>query len=293
MTMQRFDYFETEHLNEVISTLAEYGSDAALLAGGTDLLNMIRTETVKPRVVINLKHVSTLGGITDSDEELRLGALTKIKELNNSSTISENYPSLREASNRLGSIQIRHLATVGGNLCRAAPCAETAPPLLVYGARVRINGPEGERILPLEEFFTGPGEIALTRGEVLTEVLIPHPAKRTGSAYLRHSVRELMDLALVNVAVLISLDEESKTITDARIALGSVAPTPIRARQAEETLRGQPINDAVINHAARVAAEESLPISDVRSSAEYRQSITRLLTRRTLETALNRINGGS
>jgi carbon-monoxide dehydrogenase medium subunit len=291
--MQRFDYLETEHLDEVISTLVEYGSDATLLAGGTDLLNMIRTGTVKPRIVINLKHVSSLSGINDSNGELRLRALTKIKALNSSSIISKTYPSLKEASNKLGSIQIRHLATVGGNLCRAAPCAETAPPLLVYGASIRINGPDGERILPLEDFFTGPGEVALKRGEVLTEVIIPAPETRTGSAYLRHSVRPLMDLALVNVAVLITLDDNTKTIKNARIALGSVAPTPMRARRAEEALRDQPISDSLILNAAEIATEESLPISDVRSSADYRHSITRLFARRALETAISRINGGS
>jgi carbon-monoxide dehydrogenase medium subunit len=290
--MQPFDYFDTEHLSEVISTLVEYGPEAVLLAGGTDLLNMIRTGSVKPGIVVNLKNVSDLVGIKNSDDNLRLGALTKIKEVENLAVIAERYPALSDAANRLGSIQIRHVATIGGNLCRAAPCAETAPPLLIYGAQVHIVGPDGERTMPLEDYFTGPGEIALTTGEILKEIEIPSPGKRSGTAYLRHSIRPLMDLALVNVAVSVTLDEDGKTFSDARIALGSVAPTPIRALQAEEALRGEQVSEATIKNAAKVAADESHPISDVRSSADYRQSITRLFTRRAIESALARVNGG-
>jgi carbon-monoxide dehydrogenase medium subunit len=291
MSIPSFDYSEPKQLSEAVSLLAGHDSDAALLAGGTDLLIMLRAGITKPKLVINLKQIPGLAGVNAENGGIRVGALTLIRSIETSALIRERLPALGEAAGCLGSLQIRHLATIGGNLCRAAPCAETAPPLLVYNALVCLVGPDGERAIPVGEFFTGPGQTNLTRGEVLTEIHIPQTPPRSGAAYLRHSVRPIMDLAIVNVAAFVALDGAGQSITDSRIVLGSVAPTPIRAIRAEQALNGQPISPAILDGAAKLAAEESQPISDVRSTDEYRRSMVRLFTRRALEKAVARATG--
>lgn len=271
--------------------LVERDSEAALLAGGTDLLIMLRAGIIKPKLVINLKQIPWLAGISAENGSTRLGAVTSVRSIETSALIRERLPALGEAAGCLGSLQIRHLATIGGNLCRAAPCAETAPPLMVYDAQVRLVGPDGERSIPAGDFFTGPGQTALTRGEILSEIHVPQTPPQSGAAYLRHSIRPVMDLAIVNVAVFVALDEAGQVITDSRIVLGSVAPTPIRAPRAEQALNGQPISPAILEEAAELASEESQPISDIRSTDEYRRSMVKLFTRRALDKAIARATG--
>ncbi len=291
MTIKPFDYREPYELNEAISVLSEYGSDAALLAGGTDLLILLKVNAVAPKVVINLKHIPGLIGINSENGKTRIGALTTIRAIEKSIFIQEKFPALGEAAGLLGSIQIRHLATLGGNLCRAAPCAETAPPLIALGACVSIVGPEGKRTIPLDSFFSGPGETILGSNEILTEIHIPTPSPKSGAAYFRHSIRPLMDLAIVNVAASLTLDDERKTFIDSRIVLGSVAPTVIRAKRAEALLHGQAIDNSTLKKAAKLAADESRPISDVRGSDFYRREMVSLFTQRALEKALERALG--
>lgn len=293
MSIPSFDYSEPKQLSEAVSVLAGRESDAALLAGGTDLLIMVRAGVIKPKLIVNLKQISGLTGISAENGSVRLGALTSIRSIETSALIRERLPALGEAAGCLGSLQIRHLATIGGNLCRAAPCAETAPPLIAYDAQMRLVGPDGERSIRAGEFFIAPGETSLAQGEVLTEVYVPKSPPRSGAAYLRHSVRPVMDLAVVNVAVFVALDGSRQSITDSRIVLGSVAPTPIRARRAEQALNGQPLLETTLDQAAELAAEESQPITDVRSTEEYRRSMVRLFTRRTLDKAIARALGGS
>lgn len=291
MSLPSFDYSEPKRLSEAVSMLAEPDSGSALLAGGTDLLIMLRAGIIKPKRVINLKQIPGLAGIHAENGSTRLGALTLVRSIETAALIRERFPALGEAAGCLGSLQIRHLATIGGNLCRAAPCAETAPPLLVYEAQVCLVGPDGERAIPVGEFFTGPGQTDLARGEVLTEIRIPPSPPRSGAAYFRHSVRLIMDLAIVNVAAFVVLDGTGQSIADSRIVLGSVAPTPIRATRAEQALSGQPISPAILEQAAELAAQESRPISDVRSTEDYRRSMVRLFTRRALEKAIARAIG--
>jgi len=293
MIIPSFDYSEPKQLSEAASILAGHGSDAVLLAGGTDLLIMLRNGIVKPKLVINLKQIAGLAGIQAENGSTRIGALTTVRSIEKSALIRERLPALSEAAGCLGSLQIRHLATIGGNLCRAAPCAESAPPLLIYDAEVCLVGPEGERVVPIGEFFTGPGQTDLTRGEILKEVRIPASPARSGAAYIRHSVRPIMDLAIVNVAAFVVLDGSGQAVTDSRIVLGSVAPTPIRATRAEQAFNGQTITPEILDQVAELAAEESQPITDVRSSDEYRRAMVRLFTRRTLEKAVARAIGES
>jgi len=191
----------------------------------------------------------------------------------------------------VGSRQTANMATVGGNLCNAAPSADTAPPLLVLGAKARILGPRGERLLPLEEFFLGPGRTVLEHGEVLVEVLLPPPLPRSASAYRRHTPRQCMDIAVVGVAAFLALDEAGEKIAEARIALGAVAPTPIRAHRAEALLVGRPASPEVLGEAALMAREEASPISDVRGSAQFRRYLVGVMTEAVLEEALSRARG--
>ncbi|MDP7643156.1 MAG: xanthine dehydrogenase family protein subunit M [Anaerolineales bacterium] len=291
MTLQPFDYLEPKSLDEANAALGEYGSKAALLAGGTDLLVMMKSRIVNPKVVVNLKRIPGLGGIAAENGNIRLGTLTSFLTITNSTLIRARLPALAEAAGWLGSVQTRYQATVGGNQCRAAPSADSPPALIVLGAQVHLVGLEGARTVPLDEFFTGPGQTILAPGEILTEIRVPTPTSASGAAYLRHSVRPLMDLAIVNVAAAVVLDEEGRSFTDVRIALGAVAPTPMRAQKAEAALRGQAVDEHLLDQAAELAAGEAQPISDVRSSAEYRRAMVRLLTRRALDRALARANG--
>jgi carbon-monoxide dehydrogenase medium subunit len=282
---------EPESLSEASSALIDYGHSAVLLAGGTDLLALMKAGALTPKTVINLKRIQGLDRLDAEKGEVRLGALTTIRAIEADPSLRSRLQALPEAAGCLGSIQIRYLATIGGNLCRAAPCSETAPPLIAYDARVRLAGPSGERWLPLEQFFTGPGTTALAPGEVLAEVSIPSPPVRSGAAYLRHGLRALMDLALVNVSAWLALEEDGSTCADVRIVLGSVAPTPIRARAAEDALRGRLLDAVSLAEAGVVAARESRPITDVRASADYRQQMVQLFVQRALHTALTRAKG--
>ncbi len=289
--MVRFEYLEPSTLQEVITILNQYGSQAKVLAGGTDLLTLLKERTLKPRFVVNIKHLTGMGGIIHAPGQgLRIGALTTIHTLETSTLLKEKYPALAQAAHLLGSPQVRNLATIGGNLCNAAPSAETAPPLLSFSASLRIAGPKGERILPLESFFTGPGITVLQDGELLIEVSFPEPPPGIGSVYLKHCPRGSMDIAVVGVAVRLALSSGNGKVEECRIGLGAVGPTPFRATGAEELLRGEKVTELLVQEVAKKAAAESRPISDIRGSAEYRSQMVRVLTARALRMAHERVH---
>ncbi len=276
---------EPASVAEALSLLASYGGRARALAGGTDLLVQIRNKAVKLEYVIDISLIPGLGYIRFDDKNgLALGALTTVRSLERSAELQQRYPVLSQAAGQLGSMAIRNVATIGGNLCNAAPSAENAPSLLGLDARVKIIGPESERTMPLEDFFTGPGKTALRPGELLTEIQVPPPAPHTRGVYLKHSIRGSIDLAITGVAAIVTLD--GRVCRDVKIALGAVAPTPLRARKAEEVLRGEKVTPALVEKAAAAAAEQCRPISDVRASAEYRREMVRVLTRLALTRAL-------
>jgi carbon-monoxide dehydrogenase medium subunit len=280
--MRRFEYFEPVSLAEASTLLARYGGRAQPLAGGTDLLVELKEQLRRADCVVNIKKIPGLDRLGfDPQAGLRIGALVTARALEVSTLIQEKYPSLLQAVRELGSIQVRNRATVVGNVCRASPSADTLPPLIADGATVSLHGPRGKRSLPLEEFFTGPGKTALALDELMTEIVVPAPAPRTGKFYIKHGRRKAMELATVGVAVTATED------SDVRIVLGAVAPTPIRARKAEALLRGKKIDGALIERAAQAALEESRPISNVRASAEYRREMVRVLTRRALTQAMD------
>jgi len=291
--LRAFEYHAPANLDEAISLLQQHGESARPLAGGTDLVVQMKESATKfplPSHLVSLLRLPELRGIEFSDSEgLRIGAGSTMTEVAESPVIRERYTAIAEGAALVGSIQTMNMATVGGNLCNAAPSADIAPPLIVFDAEAVIVGPSGRRSLPLEEYFLGPGKTALAPHELLAEVRVPVPSAGTGSAYARHTPRKQMDIAVVGVAVALTL--ASGRIERARVALGAVAPMPVRAGRAEAQLEGEPLSDECLARATDAAVEECSPISDVRGSAEFRRHIVRVTTERMLRLASERARG--
>lgn len=287
--MKRFEVVRPNALEEAIRFLREHGGTAKLLAGGTDLIVRMKERSVTPEYVVDLKRIPGLEGISyDEEVGLRIGALTPIRAVERSEWIGRRFPNLTEGAGIIGSVQVRNRATIGGNLCNAAPCADTAPPLLCLNARLKIAGPEGERTVPLDEFFVGPGQTVLSEDEILMEIRVPIPPLRTGGAYTRHTTRRAMDIAVVGAGATVTLGPGDGVCDEARIVLGSVAPIPLRVRKAEEFLVGRRLTDEVLRQAGEIAAEEARPIDDVRGSAWFRTEIVKVLVRRMVKCAWGR-----
>ena len=283
--MRRFEYLEARTLRQAIGMLQRHGEQARIVAGSTDFLVRWRAGFWHPDYVVNIQHIPGLSRVAYSRRNgLRLGALVTIQTLEQHPAIRQHYPALAAAAASFAGVQVRNLATVGGNICNASPSGDTLPALLAYGAECRLSGPDGHRQAPLDQLFTGPGQTVLTQDEVLTEITLPPPLPNTGSLYIKHSLRGAMDIATVGVASAITVDR-SGVCTGARIALGAVAPTPLRAYAAEEMLRGKQPDAEVLQAAAELAMSQATPIDDVRGTADYRRQMVGVLTRRTLEQA--------
>ena len=276
------DYFEPKTVSEALSLLAKYGDHAKVIAGGTDVMVDMKYKE-EPGCLVNIKRIPGLDYIQENGGSLRVGALATIRDVETSSLVRERLPALWESCHQFASLQIRHTATIGGNVCRASPSGETLSPLLVLEAKAKLAFPEGEKSEPFSSLFQGPGKTRLGSKGLLTEIEVPYTAEGARSVYLKHAVRGAMDIAMVGVAVLITPDATNSKLDDIRIGLGAVAPTPIRAQKAEALLRGKPLSAALVKEAAATAASESSPISDQRSSGEYRRWIVEALTRQGLE----------
>lgn len=284
--MRRFDYFAPASITEAINIMSQRGPGGKFLAGGTDLLVQMREAGLAPKYLVSLRNLVGLRDLRyDPKAGLTVGSLVTMDDLVTSRIVREEFAILAQGAQLVGSMQIKNLATIGGNLCNAAPSADTAPPLIALDAQAKIAGPDGQRTVPLEDFFVGPGQTVLGPAELLTEIVVPTPPRCSGGCYMRHTPRAWMDIAVVGVASFVVLDEAG-ACRDVRIVLGAVAPTPLRARGAEELLRGRALSDVAIEEAARRASEEAKPISDIRASAEYRRHLVSVLTRRTLRRAL-------
>ena len=281
--MRRFEYLEPRNLRQAIRMLQQHGENARVVAGSTDFLVRWRAGFWHPDFVVNIQHLPGLGRLTFSRSNgLRLGALVTIQALEQHPAVRRHYPALAAAAASFAGVQVRNLATVGGNICNASPSGDTLPALLAYGAECRLAGPDGQRQVSLDQLFTGPGRSVLAHDEVLTEITLPPPAPGTGSLYIKHSPRGAMDIATVGVASALSVDR-SGVCTDAKIALGAVAPTPLRARDAEDLLRGRTLDAELLQAAADAAMAQATPIDDVRGTAQYRRQMVGVLARRTLE----------
>jgi aerobic carbon-monoxide dehydrogenase medium subunit len=276
------DYFEPKTVSEAVSLLAKYGTEAKVIAGGTDMLVDMKYKE-EPGCLVNIKKIPGLSAIRENGGSLNIGALTTIRDLETNALVREKLPVLWESSHQFASLQIRNTATIGGNICRASPSGETLAPLLVLEAKGKCAFSDGEKTEPFVSFFQGPGKSVLGANGLLTEIDVPYPAAGSKSVYLKHAVRGAMDIAMVGVAVLVTPDAVKNNAQDVRIGLGAVAPTPIRAAKAEALLRGKPLSAALIKEAAAMTAAESSPISDQRSSAENRRWIVEALTRRGLQ----------
>jgi len=274
-------------VDDCLRVLKGRGSDVQLLAGGTDLLPQLKNGLIKPTMVVDLSGVAELRVLEgDAQRGFRVGAAVTARALERDPRIVATYPALAESAALVGSIQIRNLATVGGNLCNAAPSADMAPPLVALDAEAVIASAGGRRRVPVASFFSGVRRTVLAPDELLVEFVIPAPGPRSGGAYLRHTPRRELDIAVVGVASQVSLADG--VCARARIALAAVAPTPVRATAAEQALAGQPLTAQTITRAADLAVEAARPISDQRGSAEFRRHLVRILTRRTLAEALSR-----
>ncbi len=281
--MKSFEFFEPTTLAEASRLFAQ--EHAQLLAGGTDIVIGMKAYTETPESVISLQKIPGLAGITtDADNGITIGATTKIREVELSEDILQHHTALAEGASEIGSIQIRNLATIGGNIAHASPAADTVAGLLVADAQVGIAGANGERTVPINELFTGPGQTVLKPGEIITQFRLPTPA--SGSHYIKHKIREVMDLAFIGVASAVNL--QNGVIKEARIGLAAVAPTPIRATEAENLLKGKTPTPDLLAQAGEAAAAATSPISDLRCSAEHRKEMVDVLTRRTLQHALDR-----
>lgn len=290
--MRRFELALPHGIDDCLRILTERGSEAKVVAGGTDLLPQLKNGLLKPPCVVDLSGVSELRALARAGGDgLRIGAAVTARAIELDRHIRSTYPAVAESGALVGSVQVRNLATVGGNLCNAAPSADMAPPLLALDAEAVIVGPGGQRRVPLASFFLGVRRTVLAPDELLLEIVVPAPGPRSGGHYLRHTPRRELDIAVVGVAAQITLTDG--VCGKAGIALASVAPTPVRAAAAEQALVGQPMTPALIERAAELAVEAARPISDQRGSADYRRHLVRVLTRRTLTIALERARNGS
>lgn len=289
--MRAFEYKAPRTLKEAIALLASADGDARPLAGGTDLIPQLKENRKTPRLVVDVKHIPELMRLDYSESRgLRIGAGVPCSAIAEHPVVRAKYPIVGQACRLIGSVQIQNRASVGGNLCNAAPSADSAPPLIVLGARAVVAGPQGRRQVPLLEFFVGPAQTVLGPGELLVEILVPNPPARSAASYLRFTPREEMDIAVAGVGSLVVLEPRGgKRCREARIALAAVAPTPLRAREAEERLRGRVIDAQAIEEASELAAAACRPITDVRGSAEYRRELVKVLTRRTLRACLEQL----
>ena len=282
MSLPKFSYFEAPSLHEAALKLAEHQGRARIIAGGTDLLLGMRRGIAKPEVVISLSRIPDAGALVSSDKELRIGAMATLAAVAQHPLVQRHFPALAQAAGVTGTVQIRNMGTVVGNVCNASPSADTATPLLIYDAQMLLLHPGGERTLPLAEFFQGPGKTALQPGELVKEIVLKLPTSPTRSNYQKLSPRSKVDIAIVGVSALLSYSD-AKEIKRARIAIGSVAPVPKRVVLAENMLEGCVLSPDLIAAVAAVAAQESAPITDMRASADYRRSMVAVLTRRALE----------
>ena len=290
--MARFDYLEPQSLDEALGMLEKHGARARLVAGSTDFLVRWRTGVWRPEIVVCMQHVPGLVGLHFNDDDgLSIGAMTTVQDIEQNATVRTRYPALAAGAAAFAGVQVRNLATVVGNVCNASPAGDTLPALLAYDAQCRIVGSNGERWLPLTEVFVGPGQTALAAGEIMTEIRLPTPPPNSGGLYIKHSPRGAMDISAVGAASVVSIGSDG-TCVSVRIALGAVAPTPMRAFGAEGRLAGQPPTDDNVAESARLAAQASRPIADVRSGAEYRREIAQVLAERTLRHAADTAVGG-
>jgi carbon-monoxide dehydrogenase medium subunit len=277
-----FDFYQPTTLAEASRLLKDNGPGGRFLAGGTDLVIAMKEKGLLPKYIVDLKRVPGLTGIREnSDGSIAIGALTTMYAIETSPVIKKKYPFLAQSAAEVGSIQIRNRATIGGNMANATPSADVAPSLIALNATAKIASAAGERTVSMEEFFRGPGQNVMSTDEILTAITIPKTGPQMVGEYIKFSPRDMMDLAYISVAVAYNFASDKKC-SGVRIVLGAVAPTPLRAKNSEALLEGQVLSEELAARVGDEAARESKPISDVRSSADYRRVMVGVMTKRAL-----------
>ena len=290
--MHAIDYVAPKSIQEAVELMASKGDQARAMAGGTDLLVQLRGGRRTSEVVVDIKDISELNQLTyDSQKGLTIGAAVPCYKIYQDDQIAGLYPGLVDSASLIGSIQIQGRASIGGNLCNSAPSADGIPALIALGAVANVAGPNGNREIPVEEFCTGPGQNVLGSGEILVSVSIAAPQDNSGAAYLRFIPRNEMDIAVAGVGASVLLDSSRQNFVSARIALASVAPTPVFSKAAGDSLAGKPVSDDSINEAAEKAMGDAKPITDMRGTIKQRTHLIGVLTRRTLDNAIKRARG--
>lgn len=277
----QFNYFKPDTIDAALKLMDEMGSSAKILLGGTDLMPAVRSgKTTLPQNIIELGHIKELNLIENNGETINIGVAAKLSDIVSSPIVKRKIPILVEAILSMASLQVRNMGTMGGNICNASPAADTAPPLLVLEAELEIMSVNGKRMVPIDQFFSGPGKTVLGSKEIVASVRIPVPQSTDKWGYYKLGRRKALTLSIISIAALARISD--KTFEEARIALGAVGPTPLRIKAAEDFLKGKSTDEAVIEEAARMVRNEVKPISDVRASKEYRQEMAQALTKKIL-----------
>ena len=285
MTSLRFEAPET--VDDAVRLLADADGEAKALAGGTDLLVQLRTDFVRPGLIVDLKRIPALMDVTANDDEIRVGAAVSGATLGKNEAVKAAWPGVVEALELIGSTQIQGRASLGGNLCNGSPAADSVPALIAAGAVCEIAGPGGTRSLPVEDVVTGPGQLALDPGEIVVSFVMPNPPPRSGDAYLRFIPRTEMDIAVVGAGVALTLDDAG-VCTHARLGLGAVAPRPLLVEDGAKALIGTKVDDDALANLAAAASAACNPIDDKRGTIEYRVKVAGVLARRAALIALER-----
>lgn len=280
-----FEYSKPRTLSEAVKTLAGYGGRARVLAGGTDLIGLMADDAVTPEALVDIKGIAGLDAITFKDGVLSIGALATFSDLRDSTVIAKKFPVIREMAGWVASTGVRNRATMVGNICSAVPCCDSGPILLVYDAVVLVAGPKGKRKIKLADWFLGPRKTALKTGEIVTGVALPLPPKKHGACFVKLGRYSGEDLAQASVTILAMAGKCY------RIAFGSVAPRPLRASRIEALLAGKVLSPTLIEEAVRLLPQEISPITDIRSTKEYRAHMVGVMLERGLLAAVSRING--
>jgi len=284
MKRTRFDYYTPDSVENACKLLAELGDGAYVMAGGTDLLVKIHRGVLKAKAIVDIKKIEGIDGISyEKGKGLTIGATARLTDVGEHPDIKGKFPAISKAALCTANTQIRNMGTVTGNLCNAAPSADNAPALITMGAVLTLKGIEGEREVPLGDFFKGPGMTVIKKGELVTSIFVPDPPKGAGTSYQYLSARGKVDIASVCVGATVIMDGD--ICKDAKIVLGAVAPVPMRAKEAEKVVIGHKLSTELLERLGLAASKESRPITDMRSTAEYRKILVAVLSARAIEEA--------
>lgn len=284
----RFEkYFEPTTVAECCQILKEYGNDGKIIAGGTDIVPRLKNKIWSPKAVIGIWNIPQISDITVDSKGLELGAAAPLRKISLKKALDKDYRVIMEAAGNVSSMQVRNVATIGGNACNASPSADAVQGLMVMDAVAVIEGLHGTREVSIEDFFTGPGKTVLEEGEMLVKFKVPVPKPGTGAVYKKFAIRGDTDISIVGVGCRVTLQEDG-TIEEARISMAAVAPKPIRGLEVEKMLVGKKLTKELLQEAGEAAANSCTPISDQRASSEYRREMIRVWTRHALEEAEER-----